>query len=156
MAVQFELPEPNIKYIMNCSCLWCFGLNPRVMLQNFEETFTECICILLCSIPPHQWNLNDVRKHHQSLDHQNRFLITIRVINISPQSFKTTSQTTELDQEPTQVFIQFWLILFSLSGFLFFDLSIQNRPFLSSLSVHFASIDIRVVSTFWVVSSSGL
>lgn len=70
--------------------------------------------------------------------------------------FESTCQTTGEDQEPTQTFIPFLLIPFTLTGFLFSDLSIQNRHFLSSLSVHFASIGIRVVSMFWVISSSVL
>lgn len=81
------------------------------------------------------------------------FFIAIAVVNISPQFLKAQVKP---DQEPTQVFIPFLLILFTLTGFLFSDLSIQNRHFLSALSVHFASIGIRVVSMFWVISSSVL
>lgn len=70
--------------------------------------------------------------------------------------FGSTCQTIGPDQEPKQVFIPFLLMLFTLTSFLFSDLSIQNRHFHSSLSVHFAWIGIRMVSMFWVISSSVL
>lgn len=68
------------------------------------------------------------------------FLIAIAAVNIS-SSLKPQIEPQDLVM---------------LTGFLLFDLSMQNCPFLSSLSVHFASIDISVVSMFWVISSSAL
>lgn len=78
----------------------------------------------------------------------------IAVVNISPQSLTAQVKPQDLTKNPHRY--SHTLILFTLTGFLFFDLSIQNRHFLSSLSVHFASIGIGVVSMFWVISSSVL
>ena len=122
------------------------------MLGNFDETIAECICILICYVVFQQLPiLHDLRKQLWTLDHQNQLWSSTS--HHSLWKHKPNHRTWP-NQEPMQVFLPFLLILFTLTGLPFADLSIQNRHFLSSLSVRFASIGICVVSMFWVISSS--
>lgn len=124
------------------------------MLWNLDETIAKCICILLCDIIFSQTPaLYDVGKQLWRFDHQNRSFVSLAFINVSSRPLKAQVQPQDLTKNPHRYSFCYLLIVFTLTGFLFSDLSIQNRPFLSSLSVHFASISIRVVSMFWVISS---
>lgn len=161
LAAPFELPEPNIKYILNgwwlFRTLWLRSQSNAAELWRDLRWVHLCIVMLDSASCPHShWNLNDVWKQHWKLDHQNRFLIATAVISVSPQSLKPQVKPQDPTKNPHRYSFRFLLILFTFTAFLFSDLSIQNRHFLSSLSEHFASIDIRVVSMFRVVSSSVL
>lgn len=95
----------------------------------------------------------DVGKQLWRFDHQNCSFVSLAFINVSSQSLKAQVQPKHLTKSSHRYSFCYLLIVFTLPGFLFSDLSIQNRPFLSSLSVHFASISICVISMFWVISS---